>query len=61
MAPHRPHACHLKLVPAHLPVREDGAVRKLTRKMTEPAVVAVALYRELWSSALTLFSTRPGR
>jgi hypothetical protein len=36
-------------------------VRKFTRKMTEPAMVAVALYRELWSSALTLFSTRPGR
>jgi hypothetical protein len=31
-------------------------VRTLTRKLTEPAVVAVALYRELWSSASRLLA-----
>jgi hypothetical protein len=33
-------------------------VRTIARKLTEPAVVAVALYRELWGSALRLL---PGR
>jgi len=33
-------------------------MRTLTRKLTEPAVVAVALYRELWNSACRLL---PGR
>jgi hypothetical protein len=33
-------------------------MRTIARKLTEPAVVAVALYRELWGSALRLL---PGR
>jgi hypothetical protein len=33
-------------------------VRTITRKLTEPAVVAAALYRELWGSARRLL---PGR
>ena len=33
-------------------------MRTLTRKLTEPAVVAVALYRELWGSARRLLPRR---
>jgi hypothetical protein len=44
-----------------LPVLEDPPVRHLARKLTEPAVVAVALYRELWGSALRLLPGRPAR
>jgi hypothetical protein len=54
--PARP--CHLVLVRSHLDVREDGAVRRIARKITQPAVVAAALYRELVLSALSLFSPR---
>jgi hypothetical protein len=30
----------------------------LSRKLAEPAIVAVALYRELWESALRLLASR---
>lgn len=33
-------------------------MRTIARKLTAPALVAVALYRELWGSALRLL---PGR
>jgi hypothetical protein len=33
-------------------------VRTITRKLTEPAIVAAALYRELWDSALRLLPRR---
>jgi hypothetical protein len=36
-------------------------VQTLASKLTEPAVVAFALYRELWTSALRLLPRRDRR
>lgn len=53
--------CHLGPESATPCVEEDRSVQTLASKLTEPAVVAFALYRELWTSALRLLPRRDRR